>query len=173
MARDPSSKGTSLSYERVAYERYRYLCSFAERQTIPHEIVEICKRQSRLAAWSVPSRNIRPVSLNTLKAAADREIEEGGWDRLNAVRLSVARHSVNRPASRADAQTAEINRLHNLLDEAARTRAMLNRAYFDALTLLQAAAVRDEPLSTQLERHNATFKDVFGLRVVSGGKDAE
>ncbi|MBN8240581.1 hypothetical protein JF541_15580 [Marinobacter hydrocarbonoclasticus] len=173
MARDSSSNGASLSCERVAYVRYRYLCSIAERQIIPDEIVEICKRQSRLAAWSVPNQRIRPVSLNTLKIAADREIEEGGWARLDALRRSISRHLVNRPVSKSDAQKAEINRLRNQLEEAARARAILNRAYFDALNLLQAAAVRDEMLRAQLERHDATFKDLLGLRVVSGGKDGE
>lgn len=171
MGRDSVAGSGDISNDRSAMERYRYLSALVDRKDVPSAIVEMCRSQSRLAAWNVPERNISPMSLNTLKAAADREIEDGGWANLNALRLQIARTPRQRSVSRVDAQSSEIKRLRTRLDESARARAVLNRAYFDALTLLQASAARDEVLAAQLERHNATYQEVFGLRIVTGGRD--
>lgn len=173
MDREALSDNPNIPNSKAALERYRYLCAIVERKTIPADIIKICRSQSRLAAWSFPQRRIFPVSLNTLKAAADREIEDGGWAGLDGIRLKVSKIQRKSSISRVDRQAAEIKRLRNQLDESVRIRATLNRAYFDALTLLQAAVTRDVSLAAQLERHTATFGEALGLRVLSGVKDGE
>lgn len=136
------------------------------------KLLAACMNQSTLASFELREFGVINMSLNTLKASANRRIP-GGWRRLDELRRNVRSNTVKttevRNKTSSDNRKLEVQLLKERLDHAIRTRAILLRAYMDALTILRGAALKDELTSNQLERHSATFAPALGLPVTKGG----
>lgn len=142
----------------------------------PPSLVSACRTQASLARLKITEKGIHPVSLNTLKTVASGVVEVGGWRRLDELREQIKRQC-NASADKIGStkltplasKTNEIRELKLKLEKAQRTRAALNRAYFDAVTLLRSISIKDAEAREKLRRHEAAFGEQFGLRAMSGG----
>lgn len=101
------------------------------------------------------------MSLNTLKKAAAIAIEHGGWVTLDKLRKDVLiQYEQRRAKERHRKKLTSETRMTVLiaqLDQERRSRLVLLRAYHDLLGSLHKLALVDKHLSSELERHVATF----------------
>lgn len=141
----------------------------------PKQLLRACSHQRLLAALNIEKQRVRPVSLNTLKKAADLAVE-GGWERLDRLRRDVLTARTQRDC-RGKKSSASNGRkdLRLRLEETAerleqerRARAILNRAYVDIVGKLQVVAKKDELFASELARHLATFNIPLRFEVVEG-----
>ncbi len=136
-----------------------------------------CESQGGLAELSYPSDGVRAMSLNTLKAVAHRLEPDVSWEVIDKKRRFLRDYYHRSEAASSCAEKAKpgdkTRRLNSvLLEKANRQRAILNRAYFDALRLLRLVAANDPSVASQLERHVATYGADLGIQVVNSGGDS-
>lgn len=147
----------------------------AEDSTNPiaRRLMRACATQATLSKFSCEEKKIRPLALNTLKAAAESAVEPGGWNKLDETRKALhllnlsskeLRGKARRGASQRLSAAAEVNRTleernMNLL----RSRIVLLQAYSDAIRLLKTFQDLDDNLAQQLRRHES----MFDVRVIA------
>ncbi len=158
--------------------RYRLLTRALEgRGSIPPALVSACASQGGLAQLSLPGEGITPLSLNTLKACADRVIETGGWKQLDALRRQVCGVAKQRGIAdrrrrpRVQALRDREAELAEALSAERRYRLRLERAYHDLLGELRTLAKANPMLAGALERYTVGFS-LKRLTVIEGGHDA-
>jgi hypothetical protein len=141
--------------------------SSGKKLTAPRTLAQACVTQATLAKYAWPEKEIRPLSLNTLKAAAEEGVEPGGWAALDEVRKKVHLQSLSqkdrnlkekrrlgfRLASAADTIRMHEARVQALL----RSRFTLLQAYGDAIDLLKTYQHLNPSLAKRLERHESMF----------------
>ena len=137
---------------------------------VPTEWTKACASQGSLAALDLPKEGIAPVSLNTLKKAADLAIEHGGWHELDKKRKALFRRvnstRIERRERKKNSAARKAASFETQLSQERRARAVLNRAYVELYKKLEAVAENDSNLARQLERHAATFAVPQRLEVV-------
>lgn len=131
---------------------------------IPVALLKACLSQGGLAKLSVPSEGIEPMSLNTLKTKASEVIEEGGWEKLDQMR--VAYLNADRPAaiavikgkpSQAEGLKSKLQELEDALEAERRYRIRLQVAYDNLLTRMRSVANTDPDLTHFINRHMTGF----------------
>jgi hypothetical protein len=131
---------------------------------IPAALLKACLSQGGLAKLSMPSEGIEPMSLNTLKTKASEVIEEGGWEKLDEMR--VAYLNADRPAaiaatkdkpSQAEGLKSKLQELEGALEAERRYRIRLQVAYDSLLTRMRSVAKIDPDLTHFINRHVTGF----------------
>lgn len=134
------------------------------------EWTKACASQGSLAALNLPKEGIVPVSLNTLKKAADLAIEQGGWQELDKKRKTllhlVISTRIERRERKRNSAAGKVAMFEAQLSQERRARVVLNRAYVELYKKFEALAENDSNLARQLERHAATFAVPQRLEVV-------
>jgi hypothetical protein len=132
---------------------------------------DACENQQRLAELTILEHGVHRMSLNTLKSVANIVIEDGGWKKIDELRRRIrfrrANHS-RRVKSRLQRRINKLSEMNSKLEEAFRIRSVMNRAYFDAISILRSQATNDTIIRQKLERHFATYGDAMGIRIVDG-----
>ncbi|MFM0640947.1 hypothetical protein PQQ63_30050 [Paraburkholderia metrosideri] len=129
-------------------------------------LLDACNRQSTLAKFAQAMNGIVPMSLNTLKQTADECFGDGGWKKIDALRISVLKSARKAepslsPLAAARQHAADAERRN---DEQFQTRALLYRAYSSALTLANEFAEDKPERIEKIKRLHALYADVFDLR---------
>lgn len=131
---------------------------------IPVALLKACQSQGALAKLTLSSEGIEPMSLNTLKAKATEIIEEGGWAKLDEMR--VAYLNTVRPAkgtiernqpSQVDMLKLKLQELEVALEVERRYRIRLQVAYDNLLTRMRSVANADSDLKHFINRHVVGF----------------
>jgi len=131
---------------------------------IPVALLKACLSQGGLAKLSVPSEGIEPMSLNTLKKKAAEVIEDGGWERLDEMR--VAYLNADRPTaiattkdkpSQLESLKSKLLELEGSLEAERRYRIRLQVAYDNLLTRMRTVAKTDADLIHFINRHVTGF----------------
>ena len=131
---------------------------------IPAALLKACISQGGLAKLSIPSEGIEPMSLNTLKTKASEVIENGGWEKLDEMR--VAYLNADRPpaiAATKDKPTqvellkSRVHALERSLEAERRYRIRLQVAYDNLLTRMRSVAKSDPDLAHFINRHVTGF----------------
>lgn len=135
------------------------------------EVIEACRSQAGLASLSIPKHKVKPVSLNTLKAAANNCPEMGGWAAMDLMRKELSGRRVTGGMNSATAREVSTPGLDSitLADEADRSRLRVERAYLALLKIARSAASRDEQLGNDLVRHMSEWGNALGLALAKHG----
>ncbi|WP_139260697.1 hypothetical protein [Duganella sacchari] len=130
-------------------------------------IAAACVSQSALAKLNLPEKNINPMSLNTLKSAAQRS-SQSGWENLDDLRKKVLLKNSERKNSISKANRASVvkHSLQNEIDESFRVRSFLYRAYSDLLALAEAHSRTDSSFQEKLLQHKELFLIEIGFHIV-------
>jgi hypothetical protein len=134
---------------------------------VSRRLMSACATQVALSKFRCEEKKIRPLSLNTLKAAAENAVEPGGWNKLEETRKSLhvrsrsskeqqrkaKRGIAHRLNSSAEANRTLEERIRNLL----LSRVVLLQAYADAIDLLKTFQGLDTTLAQRLKRHESMF----------------
>ncbi|AMP17202.1 MULTISPECIES: hypothetical protein [Collimonas] len=126
---------------------------------------EAWRNQATLAALDLPEKQIHPVSLNTLKAAASRK-EGNAWAEIEELRKKANALGRNGNSNSKKKNTPPKN-LQEDLDLSFRSRAIIYRAYSDLLSLSLSFATNDDGFSEKLRQHKAKFEQDLGLLMVA------
>lgn len=164
-------KGQAPQSAILRHERNRKsvtnLCSLLEDcmenpSIAPSQLRMACLSQGSLAKLSLPSHNILPMSLTTLKRSADLSLP-GGWIMLDELR----RHILDQPLSKNSTTRTKRGTIARKKETYAQSReefsaiardyAVLCRAYFELLNLVKPALRGDEVLSKKIMQHQAIF----------------
>lgn len=146
-----------------AYARYKLLSeAIAQKGSVPAELLTACRTQSSLAEFESKDLGITGISLNSLKAAAELVVEDGGWARLDELRRQI-KGTKTAPHPPKQKRLSQSRRATNDLDSADRGRLLIGRAYLDLLSLIRAASGRDEELASKLKRHMDMWRDQLSL----------
>jgi hypothetical protein len=143
------------------------------------KLIQACATQAALARYRCPEKNIRPLALNTLKAAAEEAVELGGWKQLNELRRTLharglsgaeQRRKTNRGLGHRLNSAAESNkalqaRIKNLL----RSRVVMLQAYGDIVDLLKTYQHLDANLAQRLKRHER----MFDLKLIAAAENTD
>lgn len=135
---------------------------------VPKSFRDACMSQSTFAALALPSRGIDGHALNTLKAASDALIEQGGWKRLDAMRRK-CRHSEKVAKKRMRGAKGERPTEASSLEIERRFRLRLEVAYFELLKKIAQLGKADPDVDTFLRRHKAGFS-LERVKLVVGGR---
>ena len=123
------------------------------------ELIQACASQGALAKYQ--HGNIVPVSLNTLKAHASREITPDGWKTLEEIRKQIHLKYRDAPKNlKGIKNLAKKDEISTLKEELARergNRARLLTAYKELLQLLQKYSKNDKELQHILNARLAAF----------------
>jgi hypothetical protein len=131
---------------------------------IPVALLKACISQGGLAKLSVPSEGIEPMSLNTLKTKSAEVIEDGGWEKLDEMRVSYL--NADRPAeitttkdkpSQMEMLKSKVLELEGSLETERRYRIRLQVAYDNLLTRMRSVAKSDPELAHFINRHVTGF----------------
>ncbi|ABE29473.1 hypothetical protein DR64_1211 [Paraburkholderia xenovorans LB400] len=135
-------------------------------------IIKSCTSQHALAQLAIPSENIAATSLNSMKKAADRFIEDGGWAKLNSLREAV--DSISKPprtnAARAAEKQKELEEVRKQLLEADRTRLRISMAYTELLRLTRNLVANDPQGREAIFRHQSVWGKNLALTIVTPEK---
>ena len=143
----------------------------------PRQFVDSWHDQTLFAAVSLLEHGIVPMSLNTWKRHAKKQL--GDWRKLDQYRKRARRTYLghmkkkNTPSrgSRADLQA----RLRDAKDEAQRyinEIAQFAEQYKSLLTICQFYAMRDQNFAKNLETHRKRYaRHPTGLKIIKGGRD--
>ena len=141
---------------------------------IPFALLKACHSQGGLAKLTIPSEGIEPMSLNTLKTMAAEIIEEGGWAKMDEMRLAYlnairpsAKTALKVNLSQADIQKLKAQELEGALEIERRYRIRMQIAYEDLLTRMRSVAKTDPDLNHFLNRHVTGFS-FKRLSILSG-----
>jgi hypothetical protein len=157
------------------------LCAATESTTYyaSRTLLRACATQTALSKFRCDEKKIRPLALNTLKAAAEKAVEPGGWDKLEELRKTLYLRSLsskerNRKAKRglgyrldsaAEANKSLQERIKNLL----LNRVALLQAYADAIDLLKTFRGLDANLAQRLQRHES----MFDLKLIATAENSD
>lgn len=140
--------------------RYQLLKSALQgSKQVPVALLKGCKSQGALANLHLSAEGIFPMALNTLKANADKSIENGGWKKLDEMRKAYRSSS----QKTAPAQThitnikAKLSTAEHALDTERRYRIRLQVAYEALLSQLKVSSNHDPNLAQFINRHLAGF----------------
>jgi hypothetical protein len=143
------------------------------------ELIQACATQAALSRFRCVEKNIRPLALNTLKAAADEAVELGGWNKLNELRKTLysrglsgaeRRRKVNRGLGHRLNSAAESNKaLQERVKILLRSRIVMLQAYGDIVDLLKTYQDLDANLAQRLKRH----ENMFDLKVIAAAEYAD
>lgn len=124
---------------------------------IPVSLLQACNSQGAFANLHLAEAGIFPIALNTLKANADKFIEDGGWKRLDEMRIAYRTQIRNLPSkhSHANSLKAKLASVEHALEIERRYRIRLQVAYEELLGHLKAS--QDPNLSHIINRHIAAF----------------
>jgi hypothetical protein len=132
--------------------------------------------QGALAKYANPSRNIAPISLNTLKRKSD-ELLESGFHGLNELRVK-AREVLEAEAAkgaRANQRTKgallqQISELKDSLNASRRDTVRLTAAIYDTIRYgrICASQANNEAASLQFEKHMQEVLSRFALPKTPG-----
>src|ERR1700730_7066704 len=137
-----------------------------------------CQTQVTLSKFSLPSRKIKPLALNTLKAAADTVIENGGWAKLDSKRKEIYHSTFLKGERRRTKDSILKSSQDRLKSEKEKNRVMLLErvvtvaAYRDLVAAVLEYSNTNPGLMERLKRHEATF-DIKIISNLSGGETNE
>lgn len=144
------------------------------------QLLNACATQVQLAKYKDSGKNIRPLSLNTLKAAAEIAVESGGWAAMNELRRQAHLHGLNDTEAKAKTDRTlghrltvkekQIDNLTNANQQLLKNRTMLLEAYSDILKILKTYSSLSPDLAAQLARHESMF-DVRKVKQTGGTND--
>lgn len=129
----------------------------------PQSLLVACGSQGELAKYSLSSAHIEPMSLNTLKSAADKFIEDGGWAKLDSMRksyLNASTHGCHEPIKKINksiAQKEQLFELQNKLETERRFRIRIQVAYEALLVKLRSISENDPELRHFINGHVVGF----------------
>lgn len=146
-----------------AYARYKLIRdAVAQKGPIAPELVNACRTQSSLATFESADLGVSRLSLNSLKAAAELVVEDGGWAHLDLLRRQIkGARSSSQPSKKK--RVSQSRRETNDLDTADRGRLLIGRAYLDLLSLIRSVSARDDELASKLRRHMDMWRDQLSL----------
>ncbi len=146
--------------------------------TINKAIANACESQQAFANFELSANGIQRLSINTLKAGANKFIEkigsQSGWEQLELLRIKI-NHAVKsqREKGSATKKCADKEKIADLqlrCDLANRERFRICQAYFELLSMLNNIAKSDEKLKKKLDIHLDSFS-IKHLKQVESGKD--
>lgn len=129
-------------------------------------LVKACQSQAFFASMNFPEKGIYKMSLNTLKAAANTFIEDGGWRRMDGMRRQLYKISIAAKTTTTKGVSNADHDIDSLVIER-RLRLRLETAYLDLLQKLAIIAGADVELAEFLQRHQAGFS-LARLKLISG-----
>jgi len=139
---------------------------------------EACQTQVSLSKFSLPSKGIKPLALNTLKAAAEVAVEDGGWTKLEQKRKELYK-SIIRTTRLNPSRDELLNSSRNRLSEEKHKnrmmlleRAITVAAYRDIISTVHQYSSVNPDLQQALKRHEATF-DIKVIADLSGSATNE
>jgi hypothetical protein len=147
-----------------AKKRWALMTRYLERpSSINDKFLTACASQPALAAFSSDDLGLRPISLNSLKAAVEIVVENGGWDAFDGRRRDIRRLCTLSKKNSQPAPESEYKTNARSLDNADRARLLLGRAYNDLLILARTFAKKDDELAERLKRHETLWRDQLTL----------
>ncbi|WP_368622634.1 hypothetical protein [Paraburkholderia sp. BR13444] len=161
---------TQKARQESVFNLFRYLKK-ASTQSPPlaDTLMRACTNQASLAKFELADEAIIPMSLNTLKRTADEILGEGGWQKIDVLRMIVRRSAAKETASKRlsplAASRAHTARIETRNDEQFQTRAILYRAYNAAVDLLYEFADDEPERLEKITRLQAQYADIFDLRL--------
>ena len=133
----------------------------------PDGLLEACATQEKLAKYVCEEHQIRALSLNTLKAAAELAVEDGGWVEFDRLRWEIYGSSLSALQAKKKASRSLGRRVTNLREEnellsqrnqgLLRGRMKLLSAYSDAIKLLRDYQSQYPELAEKLREHETRF----------------
>jgi hypothetical protein len=150
--------------------------SLSAPNTAKQKFISACEAQTKLAALEMPELDIYPLSLNSMKAAADAEPDGGGWKKFDELRKEVVLKFGIRSASHVPIRGLSQRRRDTIVDltgqleQAHLARSVLGQAYLDLLNELQRVSKTDEVIASKLRRHLQKYEKISGLHLVDVNK---
>ncbi|WP_321797472.1 hypothetical protein [Caballeronia sp. J97] len=144
------------------------MCAAIEKPTAaPRSLLNACVTQVALSKYCWSEKKINALSLNTLKGAADKVVEPGGWEALNDIRkkLYVASLTCTHAAKktrrgfgfRLAKVSEELEASQSRIQKLLRSRVVLLQAYSDIIDILRAYRTLDAQLDARLRNHEVMF----------------
>lgn len=124
---------------------------------LPSSLAQACISQGALAKYDCATEGITPMSLNTLKSYADKYIENGGWNHLDALRksyiLTTRRKKKKEQSAFKTHNKSLVTAISHDLDIERRYRLRLQVAYESLLSRLRSLALHDPEMEIFLNKH--------------------
>lgn len=143
------------------------------------KLIQACATQATIARFECPEKNIQPLALNTLKAAADEAVEPGGWNQLNELRKTLYLRGLSGAEQRRKANRGVVHRLNSVAESnkaleeriknLLRSRVVMLQAYGDIVDLLKTYQDLDVNLAQRLKRHER----MFDLKLIAAAEKAD
>lgn len=156
-----------------AYSRYKLLkTSLINPNNAPDWLIEACQTQGNLASLNKPDIGIIKMAKNSMQAAADEAIEDGGWEQLEILRIQLKDFfSTNKRKSKKNKYTIsdarqETASYKDKLILADRHRVRLNRAYYDLMNIAQESSLSNPKIKRLLEKHISIYGRELGLTIL-------
>ncbi|WP_152530671.1 hypothetical protein [Paraburkholderia dilworthii] len=163
IARDPSSSATSVS------RLYALMIAGLNKDSPPSgKLLEACSTQEDLAKFCNPAEKIVAMSLNTLKRAADSTLGTDGWNKLNRLRIELRQtvQAAPKRLSPLQASRAHTRRVEDRIDRDYRARAVVYRAFLDAIALAREFSDQNPERLQKIARLQATFEADLAIKAI-------
>ena len=155
------------------YNRYKELkMAVKNPNSAPEWLIDACVTQGKLASLNKPEFGITKIAKNSMQAAADEVIEDGGWESLEILRIEL-RSNISQKVKKiktksdklSDARQKIIGYKEKLM-LADRQRVRLNRAYYDLMNIVQEAAPKNSKIEYLLNKHISIYGNELGLTLL-------
>jgi len=149
------------------------LSSYVGDKKLPKRLASALRSQRCLAGFEDRKLQIKAMSLNTLKTAANRVLGCRGWEDIDALRKALCEKlrsaTTHRGKANAEHQwRGQYWECREGLRKEVEARLALEVAYLDALQIIQHAASYDDHVKRKCQRHLSAFRDSMRLKVIKG-----